>query len=375
MSARSCGAPRGRRSREIGRAAVVAAAAMAAAGCAHRASAPAVSSLDAAPASWSLTEQSSGTTALLQAVSAVSDRVVWVSGHRATWARTTDGGATWQAGAMTGPDSVLQFRDVHAVDANTAYLLAAGPGERSRIYKTTDAGRSWSLQFLNRDSSAFFDCFDFWDADHGLAVSDAVGGRMIVIATNDGGAHWTDVREALPPALEGEGGFAASGTCLLARGRAEAWIGTGAATGARVYHTTDRGRTWAVVATPVVSGQAAGIASLAFRDLRHGLALGGRIADPSDRGDNVARTEDGGTTWAAATRTSFSGAVYGAAWVPGTAAAAIAVGPGGLAATGDDATTWTTLSDNAYWAVGFAPGGIGWAVGPGGRITRLSPGR
>src|SRR5213078_3137441 len=136
-----------------------------------------------------ITEQQSHTTALLQAVSAVDDSVVWVSGHRATWVRTVDGGRTWVPGAMTGPDSGLQFRDVEAVSATTAYLLAAGPGDSSRIYKTTDAGQSWQLQFINRDSAAFYDCFGFWDATHGIAVSDAAHGKMMVIQTGDG-EHW-----------------------------------------------------------------------------------------------------------------------------------------------------------------------------------------
>src|SRR5206468_4405178 len=75
-----------------------------------------------------ITEQQSHTTALLQAVSAVDDGVVWVSGHQATWVRTVDGGRTWVPGAMTGPDSALEFRDVEGVSTTTAYLLAAGPG-------------------------------------------------------------------------------------------------------------------------------------------------------------------------------------------------------------------------------------------------------
>src|SRR5258708_9183049 len=75
-----------------------------------------------------LVQQESHTRSLLQAVSAVNDSFVWVSEHRATWARTTDGGGTWTPGAMSGADSTLQLPYVHAVDANTAYLLAPGPG-------------------------------------------------------------------------------------------------------------------------------------------------------------------------------------------------------------------------------------------------------
>src|SRR5215472_12953793 len=100
------------------------------------------------------TEQTSGTSALLIAVSPVNERVVWVSGSQGTWLRTLDGGANWQSGRVEGADS-LQFRDVYAVDASTAYLLSIGSGSQSRIYKTTDGGQRWTLQFMNRDSSGF----------------------------------------------------------------------------------------------------------------------------------------------------------------------------------------------------------------------------
>ena len=42
------------------------------------------------------TVQTSGVTARLRGVSAVSERVAWASGSGATVLRTTDGGATWQ---------------------------------------------------------------------------------------------------------------------------------------------------------------------------------------------------------------------------------------------------------------------------------------
>lgn len=318
-----------------------------------------------------LAEQSSGTTALLQAVSAVSDQVAWVSGHRATWARTTDGGASWMPGHMTGGDSTLQFRDVHAVDATTAYLLAAGPGLASRIYKTTNGGASWDLQFMNRDTAAFFDCFDFWDSAHGIAVSDAVGGRLIVIGTDDGGAHWTDRSAGLPAAQDGEGAFAASGTCLVTRPGGHAWIAAEAGAGSRVYHSSDRGRSWSLAAVPVMAGPATGVASLAFADDRSGLAAGGSVGDANGRGDNVARTDDGGRTWVSAGRPTFSGAVFGVAHAGGTSAY-IAAGPKGLDYSTDGGRSWTNLNANAYWSVGFSSSRTGWAVGPAGRITKIA---
>src|SRR5262245_8323762 len=142
------------------------------------------------PAQIVRADQTSGTTALLIAVSPVDERVVWLSGSQGTWLRTIDGGATWQSGRVSGADS-LQFRDVHGVDASTAYLLSIGNGSQSRIYKTTDAGQHWTLQFTNADPNGFYDCMDFWDPQRGLVIGDALGKEVAMLTTSDGGAHWT----------------------------------------------------------------------------------------------------------------------------------------------------------------------------------------
>jgi photosystem II stability/assembly factor-like uncharacterized protein len=323
-----------------------------------------------------LTAQVSGTTQRLQAVSPVSDQVVWASGTGGTYVRTTDGGATWQAAVVPGADS-LEFRDVQGIDSSVAYLLSSGPGARSRIYKTADAGRTWSLQFTSSDSAAFYDCLSFWDADHGLAMSDGVNGHFPVLLTEDGGGRWTPVPEAdLPAAQPGEGAFAASGTCVVTAGRRSAWIGTGASTGggrARVLHSDDRGLHWTVAETPLLHGTSTtGITSLTFRDVVHGAAMGGDIAGNEPQRDNVAITSDGGRTWTLAGHPTFKGAIFGGAWVPRAAATLVAVGPGGSSYSANGGVTWQPMDLQNYWSVGFSNGGIGWMVGPAGRITRVS---
>jgi photosystem II stability/assembly factor-like uncharacterized protein len=202
----------------------------------------------AAAAAQTFTVQPSGTTASLRGVWAVSEKVVWASGTKGTYLRTTDGGATWTAASVPGAEG-LDFRDVQGVDADTAYLLSIGNGETSRIYKTTDGGAHWTLSLQNSDAKGFFDEMAFWNPQHGILVGDQVDGQMVVMSTEDSGKTWQ--RQKMPPALPGEGAFAASGTGITVLGDRDVWIGTGGKEAARVYHSADGGRSWSVAPSPI----------------------------------------------------------------------------------------------------------------------------
>lgn len=318
------------------------------------------------------TAQQSGTDALLIAVSAVNDRVAWVSGTKGSYARTLDGGATWQAAQVPGADS-LQFRDVHAVSADTAYLLSIGSGALSRIYKTGDGGRHWTLQFTNTDPHEFYDCFDFWSAQRGIVVGDAVDGRVGLLTTTDGGAHWTSPPAAeRPRAAQGEGSYAASGTCVVTQRGGSAWITAATAGTSRLLHTTDYGRTWSADTLPVTTREGAGVQSVAFRTARDGMAMaGGNAARAGDR--VVATTRDGGRRWTLAGSPPFATGIWGGVYVPGAQApTVVAVGPHGAAYSRDDGATWTVIDTLDYWGVGVSSPHAGWAVGLHGRITKLA---
>ena len=315
--------------------------------------------------------QESGISVRLQAVSAAGNGVVWVSGLGGTYGLSVDSGESWRPGAVPGAEK-LELRDIHALDEHTAYVLSSGTGDQSRIFKTTDGGASWSLQLVNPDPRGFFDCFGFWDAEHGLLYGDSVGGELVLFETSDG-KTWTRLpAERLPRARPGEGGFAASGTCLVTVGASAAYVGTGAGS-SRVLRTRDRGRSWEAFETPIVSAAAtAGITSLSFWDEENGIAVGGDIAAPEGPQDNVAILSDGARIARLTTSPAFSGAVYGVAHVPGTSPPiVVAVGPKGASYSLDSARTWMPLSEDSYWSVGFQSSGAGWIVGPGGRIARL----
>src|SRR6185295_14515409 len=219
--------------------------------------------------------QTSGVSVRLRGVSAVSAQVAWASGANGTVLRTTDGGQTWQRLVVPGPgdDQALDFRDVDAISDRVAYILSIGAGPSSRIYKTTDGGAHWTLQFANTDPKVFLDAMTFRDEPHGFAFSDSVDGRFIILMTDSGGQYWTRIpADRLPPALPGEGAFAASGTNIAMVGSDRIWIGT---TASRVLRSIDGGRTWTAANTPVATGEATGIFSIAFRDAQHGVVVGG----------------------------------------------------------------------------------------------------
>jgi photosystem II stability/assembly factor-like uncharacterized protein len=315
-----------------------------------------------------VTVQTSGTTSALRGVWVVSDQIVWASGARGTYLRTLDGGANWTSAVVPGAET-LDFRDVQGVDADTAYLLSIGKGATSRVYKTIDGGAHWALSLQNADGEGFFDEMAFWNPRHGILVGDPVDGQMVVMATEDGGATWQRLK--MPPALTGEGAFAASGTGITVLGDRDVWIGTGGKDAARVYHSADAGRTWSVVATPIRADSAdAGIFSLAFSDALHGIAVGGSYRKFNETTGNVAVTSDGGKTWTVPPgvppkgfRSAVAYLVDRKLWV--------AVGTSGADISNDGGQIWQNFDGGNYNAVSFASSRAGWAVGPAGRIAKL----
>ena len=277
-----------------------------------------------------------------------------------------DGGGSWRRLAV--PDSTeLDFRDIHGFDERTAYVLAIGPGAKSRIYKTVDGGTRWALEHVNADATGFLDAFAFWDKTSGIVFGDTVKGEFEILTTGDGGSHWQT--QHAPPALPAEGAFAASGTSIVTIGKNECWFGTGGEGAARVYHSTDGGRGWTVATTPIRNDAAsAGIFSLGFRDPLHGMAVGGEYKKPDEKAHVAAITSDGGKTWLEPQGNGPVG--YRSAVVfLAKKRAWIVVGPNGSDISTDDGENWRSFDRTGYNALSAAPDGSLWAVGPEGRIA------
>ncbi|HET9441161.1 MAG TPA: YCF48-related protein [Longimicrobiales bacterium] len=310
-----------------------------------------------------MTPQSSNTTAGLRGLSVVDEDVAWASGSAGTVLRTTNGGRTWELRSVPQADS-LDFRDIEAFDSLSAYVLSAG--EDGRIYHTNNGGASWTLQFRNEIKGAFFDCLDFYDRTSGIAMSDPVGNRYLLLTTTNGSAWSMLPEQQRPRANTGEAAFAASGTCLTIAGE-RAYLASGGGPSARVFVSADRGASWQAVETPVPAHQpSAGIFALAFRDAQNGIAIGGNYQQPQQAA-TVAITKDGGRSWSAAGTTSYTS---GAAWSR-SGASLLAVGTPGTRLSRDNALTWSAIDTVEYNAVQFASERVAYAVGPRGRIAQL----
>ena len=327
-----------------------------------------VSAARVGAAQW--TPQSSGTDAELRGLRLVTPDVVWASGARGTVVRTTDGGRHWEADTISGA-AKFDLRAIAATSARIAHAMSIG--DSSRIFRTKDGGRTWSQRFMSERKGSFFDAIRFWDAKHGIAVSDPVEGRFYLVTTDDGGESWREVpTDRLPLALPNEGAFAASGSCLAVFGRSDVWFVTGGAAAARIFHSADRGRSWTVHDTPLRAGvAAAGAFSVAFRDARHGIVAGGDYQQPKLGGRNVALTSSGGATWtlvdSAKAPAGYRSAV---AYAPGRGGKfLIAVGLSGTDISRDGGLTWVSTDSIAYNSVQIA-GSSAYAVGPQGRVAK-----
>ena len=238
----------------------------------------------------------SGVEASLRGLSAVSEKVAWASGSGGTVIRTIDGGQTWENVSIPETDT-LQYRDIEAFDANTAIVLSAGLP--AVIYKTTDGGQSWEQKYFSMVEGTFYDAMDFWDDQNGIAFGDAIEGRLLILRTSDAGETWEELPyENRPQARDGQGGFAASGTCLRTQGDQNVFIGLGGDESS-LFYSNDRGSTWQKAVVPIDHGPSAGIFSIQFTDDKSGIAIGGDYRGDSLSGPHrVAFTRDGGQSWA-----------------------------------------------------------------------------
>jgi len=327
-------------------------------------------------AQWQM--QDSHTTAGLRGIHAVNDAVAWASGTEGTILRTQDGGAHWQSCTTPAGSEKLDFRGVWAWGAENAMVLSSGPGELSRVYKTSDGCAHWSEEARNHDKEGFWDALVFQSLNFGLPggtrngvlMGDPVNGRFAIQVISPEGGWLVDERACA--AREGEAAFAASNSAAFVFGSQRYVIATGGKAGARVLLSpllayNDTQKECLAVQLPIAGdSESSGAFSVVFRDLKHGVVVGGDYKKPDEANGTAARSDDGGRHWTAASKPPH-GYRSAVAWYP-EAKVWIAVGTNGSDISRDDGNTWQALDDGKWNAVSPP-----FAAGPEGRIGKLRP--
>ena len=302
--------------------------------------------------------------ASLRGLSPISEQVCWASGSGGTWLKTEDGGASWQTGTVAGLDTV-DFRSIHAFDAQTA--VAASAGQPAVIYRTEDGGKTWN-KVHQEGGEAFFDAIQFIDAQRGYVLGDPIRGKWMILETLDGGRSWHSLAK-LPDAVQGEAAFAASSSSMLAD--SEGLVFATGGTVARLHRYTFASQSWGVrELTDMLQGEASqGVFAATSLPGAEGLVLvGGDYLKPDYRIANALLVVGEVTTSTSEGPNGYrSGVAYlqDKGWV-------VAVGPSGSDFSSNGAHSWQPFSTTGYHAVKAAPGGKAlWASGGQGRLGKL----
>jgi photosystem II stability/assembly factor-like uncharacterized protein len=356
-------------------------------------------------AQWDIEESHS--TASLRGIHNVGGGVAWASGTHGTVRRTEDGGYLWQTCTIPPGAENLDFRGIQAFDENTAIVMSSGPGDQSRLYKTTDGCQTWKLLFTNPDKQGFFDGIKFIPGTQrelgriGYLVGDPVSGKFAEFITYDYGEKWARIYPgvgSIGSAKKGEAMFAASNSTLQLIRRTPVIVTGGTSSRLRevaLHVKNDPRISYEFVGgdIPFQHKESAGAFSFAEdlgpdsvatvdtakfveKPTHDGdilVAVGGDYLKPDESTGTAAFTTDGGQHWTVST-TPPHGYRSSVAYDP-TQKLWITVGPNGTDISRDDGKNWQPLKPSGYdpadddknWNALSLP----FVVGPNGRIGKL----
>ena len=238
-----------------------------------------------------------------------------------------------------------EFRSIAQTEK---YVFILNVGNPALLYKISKEDLSYELVYQEIHEKVFYDSMQFWNDKEGIAIGDPIEGSFSVITTRDGGVSWQKMpSDRLPHLEDGEAAFAASNTNIVIKGNAT-WIVSGGKK-ARVFHSSDKGKSWSVVETPIVQGkQMTGIFTADFYNSSVGFISGGNYEVLNQNFDNKAVTHDGGKTWKLVAQNQGFGYASCVQYIPNShGKGLISVGASGIYYSEDGGSSWKQWSTDS----------------------------
>jgi len=295
-------------------------------------------------------------------ISIVDQNVVWGTAYDGSggnanvqqFTKTTDGGNTWTPGNINVGNAGLGISMVQGISSSTAWLAAYpnAAGQLGGIWKTTNGGSTWTKQttatFSN--ASSFTNVVHFWDANEGFCMGDPINGEFEIYRTTNGGTNWTLVSGAnIPNPLSGEFGY----TRQLDVVGNSVWFSTNKG---RIFHSTDKGATWAVYTSPILDFAGANIsANFSFSSASTGYIV--------TNGGAVYKSTNAGATWIqlATTGPIFSNGLCAIVNTNTLFTTGAATGGSGSSYSLDGGLTWALIDNQQHLYCEFLSPSIGWS--------------
>ena len=255
-----------------------------------------------------------------------------------------------------------EFRSIAQTEK---YVFILNVGNPALLYKISKEDLSYELVYQENHEKVFYDSMQFWNDKEGIAIGDPIEGSFSVITTRDGGVSWQKTpSDRLPHLEDGEAAFAASNTNIVIKGNA-IWLVSGGKK-ARVFHSSDKGKSWSVVETPIVQGkQMTGIFTADFYNSSVGFISGGNYEALNQNFDNKAVTHDGGKTWKLVAQNQGFGYASCVQYIPNShGKGLISVGASGIYYSDDGGSSWNQWStDSSLYTIRLLNDNIAIAAG------------
>ncbi|MFL1897314.1 WD40/YVTN/BNR-like repeat-containing protein [Aquimarina sp. 2-A2] len=235
-----------------------------------------------------------------------------------------------------------------------SHFFSLGVGSPAVLRKhDVNTGQS-RIVYVEQHEAVFYDAMAFWNKNEGIAMGDPTDDCMSILITRDGGEQWKKINcERLPEILKGEAAFAASNSNIVLH-EENVWIVSGGVV-SRVYHSSDKGNSWSVVNTPMISGASTtGAYAMDFYDTQHGMIVGGDYTKPASNNANKAVTKDAGRSWNLVADNNGPGYKSCIRYVPHSGGdKVVTIGVTGVSYSPDNGNTWKNLSEEGFYTMQF----------------------